>query len=37
MCSLSFVAAEEVPGFDVLGEIVAVVGSQVERLVAAQC
>jgi hypothetical protein len=30
----AFVAAEKVPGFDVLGELVAVVRSEVERLVA---
>jgi len=30
----SFVAAEEMPGFDVVSEFVAAVGSQVERLVA---
>src|SRR5579884_1903467 len=30
----AFVAAEEVPCFDVLGEFVSVVGSQVQRLVA---
>jgi hypothetical protein len=30
----AFGATEEVPGFDVLGEFVAVVGSQVERFVA---